>query len=367
MNSTPSGSQKRDVGQPAPDRGRALAESTGNSRVTPMAPAGVTAPRWQAGAVDREGLVAVAPPVEGGRGTVRTRKSRWRLPCQVVALAGVTALAACSSTPGSADPRSEPSVGTIPRLITTETLQLPLDQFLQSPENMSKVQAAYRVRLRQCVADFGLDLTLPTPTTRQQPGPNARRYGVTDPDAVAVYGYRPPPGTTTRKQASHLPTDVQNVLSGRGQTTINGRPVPSGGCIAKANADLAGGRAPIDDSLAMRLGAESLARSQADSRVRAVLGRWSACMKRLGFDYSTPANAIADPRFTSGDAASRTEIATATADVTCKQQANLVGVWSAVEAAYQQRSITQNQAALDAIRKAHEDQLRHAAQVLSAP
>jgi hypothetical protein len=294
---------------------------------------------------------------------MRTQRGRWL----VVGFAAVTALAACSSASRADDARSEPTVGAMPRLTSSETLRLPLDEFIQSPEDMSKVEAAYRMRLRQCVAGFGLDLTLPTAPSRQQPGVNARRYGVTDPDVVSVYGYRPPPEGTTSKPRQRPPsTEVQNVLTGKGRATVNGKKVPAGGCIAQVRAQLSGGT-PVDDSLAMRLGMESLARSQADSRVRAALGRWSACMKRQGFDYTTPENAIADPRFRAGDEASRTEIATAVADATCKQQVNLVGVWSTVEAAYQRRMISQNQQALESIRKSHEGQLRRAAGVLSAP
>lgn len=90
-------------------------------------------------------------------------------------------------------------------------------------------------------------------------------------------------------------------------------------------------------------------------------------MHDKGFDYSTPANAIGDPRFQSAATVSALEISTAKADVTCKMHVNLVGVWSAVETAYQVRLINQNRAALDAIRTARDQQMKAAARLSALP
>jgi hypothetical protein len=60
-----------------------------------------------------------------------------------------------------------------------------------------------------------------------------------------------------------------------------------------------------------------------------------------------------------------TEIATATADVGCKIETNLVGVWSAVEAAYQRRIIEQNPEHFAGTQRFLETVDRNAARVLA--
>lgn len=276
----------------------------------------------------------------------------------------------CSSdNTDAADSTAEPTVTAIPVIADSITVQLPLDQFLPSPQQNAQLQAAYRTLLRQCVARFGRQYAPPGGSTPDSDrGLNARRYGVTNPDEVAVYGYHPPPDIGVRKEPQQeIPTDVETILSGKGPRTIGGKAVPAGGCVAQARTELNNGQAAADDSLAQRLSSESFARSQADSRVRAAVSRWVTCMHGKGFDYSTPANAIGDPRFQPGGTVSALEISTAKADVQCKKQVNLVGVWSAVESAYQVRLINQNQAALDAIRTARDQQMKAAARLAALP
>lgn len=286
----------------------------------------------------------------------------------LLGLGAATALSGCSSSQAAGDSTSEPSVSAISRLTSTDTFMLPLDQFAPSAEDGARVQAAYRVRLRQCVAGFGLEFA--TQTAPSQPpalGPNARRYGVTDAETAAAYGYRVAPEPATQKPPpKRLSTEVETVLSGKGQSTINGKPVPAGGCVAKAQNDINGGPATVDDSLADRLSRESFSRSEADSRTRAALARWSTCMKAKGFDYATPDSAVGDPGFATS-AVTKVEISTAKADIVCKEQTNLVGIWAAVEMAYQQRIIAANQSALAALRQMHDAQVKIAAVVLSTP
>jgi hypothetical protein len=285
----------------------------------------------------------------------------------VATLVAAAALTGCSS-PDQVDTTSEPAVPTITRMTSTETLVLPLDQFLLSRQDGSRVQAAYRLRLRQCVAGFGLDLVVPgAPSSRSDPGgPNARRYGVADTEIAAVFGYGLPPDPAGRKPPQPtLSAEVETVLSGKGPSSINGKPVPTGGCVAKAQGDI-NGRSTVDASLAERLAREAFTRSEADSRTQAAVRRWSTCMQAKGFTYSSPDNAVADPRFTSGGPTSALEIRTAQADIACKLEVGLLGVRAAVEKAYQERLVAQHLEALNALRGLHEAQLRTAASVLGA-
>jgi hypothetical protein len=73
-------------------------------------------------------------------------------------------------------------------------------------------------------------------------------------------------------------------------------------------------------------------------------------MRRAGFSYRTPWDANDDPRWwVDQDTASDPEIATATADVGCREDANLVGLWYAVETAHQTRLIEENSEQLRAL------------------
>ncbi len=73
-------------------------------------------------------------------------------------------------------------------------------------------------------------------------------------------------------------------------------------------------------------------------------------MAAAGFTYLNPWQPNDQPKWK--DPAKRTEqVNTAIADVDCKQNVNLVGVWMAAESAYQRTAIRDNGAALDTLRK----------------
>ena len=276
-------------------------------------------------------------------------------------------LSGCSSQEPEGDSTAEPVVRTVSVRPDPATLRLPLDDFRATDRQSGQLAAAFRLALRQCVAEFGLSYDPPAPPAQAAPlGKNARRYGVTDDAGVSVHGFRMPPGVAvTKEPAQELSPELETVLSGKGPRTVAGRPVPAGGCATSAHARIEG-RSQVEDNLPDRLSAESLSRSQADSRVRAALGQWSACMRERGFDYSIPENAVADPRFSQGEVTAL-EISTARADVACKRRTNLVGVWSSVDAAYQTRLIEQNREALDAVRSAREERLQVASRLVAQP
>ncbi len=75
-------------------------------------------------------------------------------------------------------------------------------------------------------------------------------------------------------------------------------------------------------------------------------------MRKAGYRYSSPQEAIRDPAFTDGrdHHVTKTEIATAVADVRCKRTTGLIAIWTGVEIAYQRLAITQNRTRLTAAR-----------------
>ncbi len=84
-----------------------------------------------------------------------------------------------------------------------------------------------------------------------------------------------------------------------------------------------------------------------DSRYLAAAAKWSACMKIRGFAAQQPLQLLSDPRWNT-PAPTPEEIATATADVDCKIETNLVGVAVAVLKAYDNEYIAKHLTELNA-------------------
>jgi hypothetical protein len=104
--------------------------------------------------------------------------------------------------------------------------------------------------------------------------------------------------------------------------------------------------------------------AQADPRVQTVMHRWHDCMRAAGYDYADVWRANNDPRWTAAKPTAL-ELATATADVGCKQRTDLASVWLTVEAAYQRQAIAERPEAFDAVRRGLDTQVRRARDVLA--
>jgi hypothetical protein len=142
-------------------------------------------------------------------------------------------------------------------------------------------------------------------------------------------------------------------------TSHRGRPLPQGGCLGEAERllEARGPQGPGTDpeGIVARIKADSFERSMADPRVKKVFSAWSACMDSRGFRMSTPLDEVPTAN---AAAPSRREIAQARADVACKARTNLVGVWFAVESAYQRALIAEHVEQLDQVTAARARTLR---------
>jgi hypothetical protein len=284
--------------------------------------------------------------------------------------AGAVALlvvAGCAGS-GERDAGGEPEVGPAPTTSDASSLRLPLDAYLPSTSDVGRIVRAQGVLTLACMRKFGFDYQPAEKPAQPAPPPgHARRYGITDASLAAAYGYglpRTEGEATSGRQSSRTPDPVEvAVLLGRGQRSYAGKPVPDGGCLGEARRTIeAAGPDLADPHLAQQLAVESFDRSRQDSRVRAVFAAWSACMRAEGYDYGDPLDPPADP--TLGERRTREAIDTALADIRCKVETNLVGVWFAVESVYQRRSVEANHEALETIKESNVAQLRQAADVL---
>jgi hypothetical protein len=86
-------------------------------------------------------------------------------------------------------------------------------------------------------------------------------------------------------------------------------------------------------------------------------------MGARGFRYASPVAANNDPAWSDPTAPASKTIATA--DVRCKHQLNVVGIWYGVEAEIQRRMITEHLSELREIQQRNSETLRAARAVIS--
>ncbi len=102
-----------------------------------------------------------------------------------------------------------------------------------------------------------------------------------------------------------------------------------------------------------------------ESSVTNAFAKWSACMRRSGFGYATPLDAMNDRRFETA-APTGLEKSVAHADAVCKQQTNVIAVWYAADVALESLKIAAAGAGMVTTRRGITAELRAATQVLRA-
>ncbi|MFC8428390.1 hypothetical protein [Streptomyces sp. NPDC057253] len=280
------------------------------------------------------------------------------------ALAALVAITGCSDgvaeRPHESAPATTRQVAGTPVILGVTSLVLPIEPYLFTTRQLADVLRARQTLVVPCMRRFGFAWPAPGP----EPGDSTetaggmrnaanmdRRYGITDPALAARHGYHFAPDprqrttedSTTAGPDADADADAMTVLTGRtadgapAPSRYHGLAVPEGGCQGQATARLTGDRPLGNDQLASEINIVSYQKSRADPRVRSVFRAWSACMRAHGYSYAAPTDAPGkDPRFT-GPAPTRQEIALAEADVACKRQTNVIGVWFTVDTAYQRQ------------------------------
>ncbi|TAK68477.1 MAG: hypothetical protein EPO13_10205 [Actinomycetota bacterium] len=264
-------------------------------------------------------------------------------------------------------------------------LPLPFDDYVFSPRQRDAYEAAVWVLVGRCLTGFGLA----APPARVSPhlddqdvdydAGRSRRYGVQDPAEVAVRGYHPPPQQKTGVDVA-LPADDQWLLALTGGSppqawgaprpstpthrSINGQPVPPGGCRTAAESALAGDDTTVGyAALPRTVQLASYQESTQQPAVTAAFRNWSDCMRALGFGYADPLAANNDSRWQTVEATAA-EIATATADVACKEQTGLVAIWHDAEVSLQRASFAGHDAELTELRRHNDEVMTRARAVL---
>ncbi|MEV5505595.1 hypothetical protein [Streptomyces orinoci] len=262
--------------------------------------------------------------------------------------AAAPTLADIPATPSAAVPSTAPS--------DLSTLRLPVEQYILTPADNAQLNQATWVLAGDCIQQHGVTFPTPAPLTHQRSGSEVpRRYGPADPAVAAKDGYHNPAVTEQDKMP---PTDSMASLSAADRATVNR-------CRAIAQKQLSGDAAYGSSSIGEQINSRSYIKATADDRVTAAFAAWSGCMKTAGYAYASPIDAYNDPHWSASPTAEQQEIATAQADITCKRRTNLIGIWYAVDAAYQQQQIEAHQAELDRDRASEQRQLGKARKVLA--
>ncbi|MEU9166335.1 hypothetical protein AB0D34_00730 [Streptomyces sp. NPDC048420] len=316
----------------------------------------------------------------GGRGV--------RVTAALGVLAALVAITGCSDGAAPERPRAAAPTTTrqgTPVILDVKSLVLPIEPYLFTTRQTTGILRARQALVVPCMRQFGF--AWPASGAEQSdsagtaPGMRnaanmARRYGITDPALAARHGYHFAPDARQRtpddSSASRPNADALAVLTGRtgdgapAPARYHGRAVPEGGCQGQATARLTGDPQRLgNDQLANEINVVSYQKSQADPRVKSVFRAWSACMRDRGYSYAAPTHAPGkDPRFT-GPAPTRQEIALAKADVACKRQTNVIGVWFTVDAAYQRQMMASKSRELAQAKSAIRTQTANADRVLN--
>ncbi|GAA4571491.1 hypothetical protein [Planotetraspora kaengkrachanensis] len=279
--------------------------------------------------------------------------------------------------------RKDVAAGAIPTPRTVADLTLPLDAYDLSPAERKIVEKARFMMLADCTRTFGVELkALPPSPEWPERHRNADYLHWMGDQQVEKYGYTGPPAQLTQSFTTYSVTDEQFIVLEGKRRKFHGKAVPAGGCSGMTEAlldqgslDLLGGkpgRVREEEDL-LRMADEASDGAYKDVRIREAMRVWSECMQDAGFDYPDPVAAFGDPRW-SYDAAtdqfgelrgSPAEIATASADETCRMETNYSGARQAAYRDSQQRIIAKNQARLDRIKIINQAQIKNARKFLA--
>ncbi|MFD3996011.1 hypothetical protein [Streptomyces sp. NPDC058548] len=293
----------------------------------------------------------------------------------VLCALGATACTAAAGTPQqprrakaerSAPPAlPAPRVGAVTKVTSYDGMRLPLDAYTYTPQEEATVSRGWHALLGACMRRLEVD-PLPDPVpSRTGDSPHIRRYGLLDATEAAAHGYRgdpswraerPRPLTSAEAELRTLQSEVADGT----RRTVNGHPVPEGGCNRVARDELNAGAPTVDDPslLAKSLNQTTYWAERHPDTLKA-FGRWSACMAEGGYTYDNPWQPNDNPDMKNG-AGMEDYLKLAVTDVRCKLDTNLVGVWLAVDTAYQNGVIEANRAALTTVRERNRIQLANA-------
>lgn len=292
---------------------------------------------------------------------------------------------------GAADGKGEPKLGPVVAGPATSAISLPMDAYTDTDAEAGRMAQVQGTLVSQCMARYGFTYEGPKPrqgAAGAAPEDRHRHlFGLADPAYAAAHGYDQTAGggSPVKPPAPEVSDSAYVVLNGEQRGTRSSRPpadarteeeaaqldsgltaggqkVPSGGCGREGYRKL---YAPTKDSVDLLfpfgLASEAHDRSKRDSRVVEVQKNWSACMAKSGYGEVKSPYDVTEKLGLDGDPGGPKAIAAAKVDVACKREVNLVGIWAAVEEAYQKRLVEEHAQTLALYKKQREARFKLAA------
>ncbi|PPK71473.1 hypothetical protein V5P93_003339 [Actinokineospora auranticolor] len=230
----------------------------------------------------------------------------------------------------------EPPLGAIGTITRESQISRPIDQYLPSEDDLARLWQVRGAATATCYARHGVpDRTSVPPRLRERLREQRKHdltrsplYGFFDTGDAHDNGYgtSPDSGHGLETPAPWAPPEVVKECEAAGSAAVG-------------NLHL------VTDERVLPDGGPPPA--TADRRVAEAVDAWAGCMRAAGHPYGNPIDPLLDPKWrrpiSTGDGTRQpttaAEIDTATADVRCKIEVNLVGTAVAVQAAYDQRYI----------------------------
>ena len=239
---------------------------------------------------------------------------------------------------------SEPALGTVSTVSDPAQVSRPVDTYLPNTAQIIEYALAEQNGIGKCMAEKGEHVTFQFTSANADlaayiAGGVADRVARSD-----LWGFFDLKNASTSgyKRPATVPGMLTAVISagGSGET--------AGLCNVKVDEKLPNSSSTFGLADYRSLPDRGPVVPLTDSRVVAAVAGWSSCMKTAGFIYPDPLAAIGDAQWqgNGSSVASALEIATASADVSCKISTNLIGVELAVQTAYDQQYIDSQRAAL---------------------
>lgn len=246
---------------------------------------------------------------------------------------------------------------------TLDGFTFPLENYRLSDAGQRKVNDAVDALTARCMQGFGISYGLNPRSDLADT--HSRIYGVTDEVQAKSFGYRSPAAVEKVTPQTAVEAPEHAAVRTGAVPMYKDKSVPTGGCVGEASRQIYRGQHAGLRGLTDGLIFQSSDQAQRDDRVRKVFADWSGCMKGKGFSYKTPIDAMSGPAAHDG-VAGKGENSVAVADVQCKKQNNVIGVWSSVEADYQNKAISAHRLDLKMVQKDLQNLLANAELALAA-
>lgn len=277
------------------------------------------------------------------------------------ALCAVLALTACGAARDDGEGGGD---GFLPAGDQARALALPFDEYTLSPFEIRTLLHAEDLLVRDCMKGNGMDWQVyPAPEEEGIDPPHRRRYGVIEAPVAETHGYGAPRMAADEGLVEELREDRRSLPATEHRVAHGDE--TGAGCVEGAQEDFMAGVPDMDHNLLNSYIQTGFEDSMDEPAVVEVFAAWSACMADRGFDYPTPVEAAADPRWESGgDGPSAAEVEAATADVACKGEASVVETWRDAEEAAQLGLIEEHPEDFALFAQVREDMLEEARTVM---